>query len=146
MTDFLVDTNLLVRRVQPGSPQRSIARRALHTLVGRGDELYLTAQNLHEFWYVATRSAARNGLGLSPERAARKLAALKSAFRFLPETLDTYPRWENLVVALGIGDAPAYDARLVAVMQVYGIAHILTFNTADFARFSGITAVDPATL
>ena len=29
-------------------------------------------------------------------------------------------------------------------MQRHGVAHVLTFNTADFARYTGITAHDPA--
>jgi len=29
-------------------------------------------------------------------------------------------------------------------MLAHGLTHILTFNTADFARFDGITAVHPA--
>jgi predicted nucleic acid-binding protein len=36
-----------------------------------------------------------------------------------------------------------HDARLVATMMTYGIAQIVTFNVADFARFSEIEAVHP---
>jgi hypothetical protein len=36
--------------------------------------------------------------------------------------------------------------RLVAVKQTHGLTEILTFNTVDFARFSGIVAIDPATV
>ena len=32
---------------------------------------------------------------------------------------------------------------LAAVMNVYGIPHLLTFNTPDFKRFGGITVVSP---
>ena len=39
MTDYLLDTNILLRRVQPSSPQRPIVRQALRTLAGRGDGL-----------------------------------------------------------------------------------------------------------
>jgi hypothetical protein len=28
-------------------------------------------------------------------------------------------------------------------MRVHGVTHLLTFNTQDFARYSGITAVHP---
>ena len=35
---------------------------------------------------------------------------------------------------------------LVAAMRVHRVTHILTFNTADFARYApeGVVAVDPA--
>jgi predicted nucleic acid-binding protein len=146
MTEYLVDSNILLRRVQPSSPQRPIVRRALRTLAGRGDGLCITAQNLHEFWYVATRSVARNGLGLTPARTARKLQVLRHAFRFLPDTPGIYAEWEGLVTSLGISDARSYDARLVAVMRVYGLTHILTFNVADFAFVPGIIVLDPASV
>jgi hypothetical protein len=29
-------------------------------------------------------------------------------------------------------------------MTVHPVTHLLTFNTADFARFPGITTLDPA--
>src|SRR5437867_2002340 len=102
MTDYLVDTNILLRRVQPSSPQRPVVRQALRTLAGRGDRLCITAQNLHEFWYVATRSVARNGLGLTPAQTERKLHVLRGAFQFLPETPAIYAEWEELVTTLSI--------------------------------------------
>ncbi len=39
-----------------------------------------------------------------------------------------------------------HDARLVSVMLAEGIPYILTFNTKDFARYTEITAIHPATL
>jgi predicted nucleic acid-binding protein len=144
--DYLVDSNILLRRVQPNSPQRPVVRRALRVLAGRGDSLCITAQNLHEFWYVATRSVVRNGLGLTPVQAARKLQVLRHAFRFLPDTQVIYTEWEGLVTSLGISDARSFDARLVAVMRVYGLTHVLTFNGADFALIPGIIVVDPASV
>jgi predicted nucleic acid-binding protein len=143
MTEYLVDSNILLRRVQPNSPQRPVVRHALRTLAGRGDRLCITPQNLHEFRYVATRSVARNGLGLTPAQTERKLHGLKRAFHFLPETAAIYVEWEGLVTTLSIAAALSYDARLVAVMRVYGLTHVLTFNTTDFGHFPGITVVDP---
>jgi hypothetical protein len=32
----------------------------------------------------------------------------------------------------------------VAAMHLHSLSHILTFNTADFARYSKITAVHPS--
>ncbi|MGH3579894.1 MAG: type II toxin-antitoxin system VapC family toxin, partial [Mycobacterium sp.] len=65
------------------------------------------------------------------------------AFHFLPDTPAIYAEWERLVTTLSIVDALSFDARLVAMMHVYGLTHILTFNTADFRHFPGITVVDP---
>jgi hypothetical protein len=38
----------------------------------------------------------------------------------------------------------SHDARLVAFTVAYGLAHILTLNPGDFARFPGIIALTPA--
>jgi predicted nucleic acid-binding protein len=37
----------------------------------------------------------------------------------------------------------AHDARIVAAMRVYGLSHLVTFNTDDFKRYAGITVVHP---
>ena len=31
-------------------------------------------------------------------------------------------------------------------MKVHGITHLLTFNTADFKRYDGITVVNPSSV
>ena len=38
----------------------------------------------------------------------------------------------------------AHDTRLVALMEAHGLTHLLTFNAGDFARFPGVTCVEPA--
>ncbi len=39
-----------------------------------------------------------------------------------------------------------HDARLVAVMNVFGLTHLLTFNVTDFKRYPAIEATHPLTL
>jgi predicted nucleic acid-binding protein len=146
MADYLVDSNVLLRRIQPASPHYPAARRALRHLYENGNTLYVTSQNLLEFWSVATRSAARGGLALTTAQAARHLRRIRQVFRFLPDIPDVYLEWETLAVTVGVRDSHVYDARLVAVMRVYGLTHILTFNTADFQPFTGIIIVDPQTI
>jgi hypothetical protein len=46
MGSYLVDTNLLLRLADSGSKQHSVAVRALVRLLGQGDEVYITPQNL----------------------------------------------------------------------------------------------------
>jgi len=50
------------------------------------------------------------------------------------------------VVDFEVSGVKVHDARIVAAMLVHKISHILTFNTKDFSRYSGIciTAVDPS--
>jgi predicted nucleic acid-binding protein len=47
------------------------------------------------------------------------------------------------VAAHGVLGAKVHDAWLAAAMKAHGIAQVLTFNVADFARFERIESVDP---
>jgi predicted nucleic acid-binding protein len=42
-----------------------------------------------------------------------------------------------------VAGVKVHDARLIASMKVYGITHLLTFNTEDFTRYLDITVVAP---
>jgi predicted nucleic acid-binding protein len=64
-------------------------------------------------------------------------------FPLLPDSPDTLPNWLALVKAHDIKGKKVHDARLVAVMQAHGVAHLLTFNAGDFKSFTSITALDP---
>ena len=104
----------------------------------------MAPQNLIEFWAVATRLRDDNGLGMTPARAAIEIATLRQLFRLLPSTPEVLDAWERLVANLGISGKQTHDAHLVAVMRIYSVTSILTFNAAHFKRFPGITVLDPA--
>jgi predicted nucleic acid-binding protein len=142
--NVLLDTNILGRMVEVGHPQHRLAHDAADALGRRGDVLYLVPQGLYELWAVATRPLTANGLGFTPNQAAAELARLQTLFPLLSDTPAIFPEWQRLVVAHQVSGKVAHDARLVAAMTVHGLTHILTFNTQDFARYPGITALDPA--
>jgi predicted nucleic acid-binding protein len=103
----------------------------------------ISPQNVVEFWSAATRPVLVNGLSFSPDRADRVARRLEHLFRLVPDTPAIHTEWRRLVVALAISGRQVHDARLAAVMRAHGITHILTFDTADFLRYPGITAVHP---
>ncbi len=80
MTAYLVDSNVLLRRIQSSSSHYAAARRALRRLYENGDILCITSQNLLEFWSVATRSALRGRLVLAHPQAERHLRRLGGSF------------------------------------------------------------------
>lgn len=43
--------------------------------------------------------------------------------------------WKRIVADSKVQGVKAYDARLVALMRVYEVDTILTFNAADFQRY-----------
>ena len=144
MTSSLADTNILLRLAQKSSSQYSIVRVAVTTLRRSGCVIFIVPQNIVEFWSVATRPVAANGLGYSPIFVDRLIRRLQRVFPLIPDNSLIHEEWRKLVVGNGITGRQAHDARLVAAMIVLGISNILTFNLADFRRYPGITAVDPA--
>lgn len=109
----------------------------------RGDRLYIFSQNIVEFWSVATRPAAKNGLGLTLHQADGYVSRLEFILTLLNDTPNIYREWRGLVVAHHIAGSNVYDARLVAAMNVYGITSILTFNVDDFKHYPGIQVIHP---
>ena len=140
---FLVDTNILLRSVEPSHPMYAEAINAMSILLERGEELYIVPQNLVEFWNVYTRPIERNGLGHTATAAHTEVNLLKAIFPILLDTSAIYSEWERLVVTYSVVGVNVHDARLVAAMLVHQLTYILTFNTRDFARYSEIIAIAP---
>jgi predicted nucleic acid-binding protein len=139
----LLDTNILLRQAEPRHPQHRESVKATEELRRRSDELVVVPQVLYKFWSVATRPVAQNGLGMTPSEAHAELIAIQRLFRLLRDERAVYGLWEQLVLVVGVQGKQAHDARLVAAMKRHSINQILTFNTADFARYSGIAAISP---
>ncbi len=70
---YLVDTNLLLRSVDPDHPMNPDAVNAINTLRVRGEQLHIVPQNLIEFWNVYTRPIERNGLGRTVTEAQTEI-------------------------------------------------------------------------
>ncbi len=96
-----------------------------------------------EFWTAATRPIDVNGYGWSAQEAEAKVADLRRQFPMLPETPAVFGEWLRLVCTHGVLGKPAHDARLVAWMNMHGVANLLTINATDFKRYS-IIAASPA--
>ena len=146
----LVDTPILLRLANTSDVQHTLTQEAVLKLRQRGEILHTSPQNLVEFRNAATPPAADNGLGFSSSVVEQKMAVFEALFPLLPETPDIYPAWKALVQVAGVIGKQVHDARLVAVCQVYGISHILTFNLRHFNRLvtfvPGILVVDPISL
>jgi len=61
----VLDANVLLRFADSTAAQHPTASAALSALRAQGDSLRTIPQSLYEFWVVATRPIANNGLGLS---------------------------------------------------------------------------------
>lgn len=142
---YLVDTNILLRMSQPQHPHCAHAEMAVSILLSRNVELCVAAQNLFEFWTAATRPQGENGLGMSTSEIAQEITAMRRVFKLLPE-LPIFDEWQRLASKYAVSGKSTHDTRLVAVMSQQNIKSILTFNVRDFARYDGISVVDPRTV
>ena len=76
--------------------------------------------------------------------ADQQVRTMERLFRLLPDTPAIHTEWRKMVVEFGVSGIQVHDARIAACLRVHGISRLLTFNTKDFMRYSGFTAVDPA--
>jgi len=120
-----------------------LVRSTVIALRRRDGLLFVTPQNLIEFWAVATRPLDSNGLGMSVHWAAAQVAEMRRFFILLPDTADAFVQWERLVTQYQVSGKNVHDTRLVAAMLVHGLTHILTFNRKDFAPYAGIQVLHP---
>jgi predicted nucleic acid-binding protein len=138
-----VDTNVLLRSVQPSHPMHDAAVRAVAGLIRDGEVLVVTPQIVAEFWNVVTRPIDKNGLGLSHQAAHAEVVKLEEFCAILAESIDVYTEWKRLVRVHSVSGVQVHDARLVAAMTVHGVDRLLTFNTSDFARYPEIQTLTP---
>ena len=65
-------------------------------------------------------------------------------FEFLPDYPEVHNEWRRLLVLYQISGVQVHDTRLTASIFTRGVQNILTFNTKDFSRFTGLRAYSPA--
>jgi predicted nucleic acid-binding protein len=74
----LVDTNVLLRRLQPDHEHHALAIDSVAHLLSTGQHVYFTLQNISEFWNVMTRPVRANGLGFSPAFALGEVEKIET--------------------------------------------------------------------
>ena len=142
----LVDTNILLRSAQPNHPLCSQATHAVSKLIRQKDAVFFCSQNIAEFWNVATRPADKNGLGLSHDEVLQEISSIELMLTLLPDIPSIYAAWKEIVRDHKVQGVKVYDARLVAIMNVYAVESVLTFNDADFKRYGTIASIHPSSM
>ena len=139
----LVDTNILLRSVEPSHPQHAVAVAAVSQLLAESTPVYFTLQNIAEFWNVATRPIESNGLGLSIPSTLGEVEKIEGLLTLLPDTPAVYAEWKRIIVEHGVSGVKVHDARLIATMKTHGVRSLLTFDVDDFARYTDIEVTHP---
>jgi predicted nucleic acid-binding protein len=145
----LLDTGILLRLVDATDPLHEIVERAVDALIVRQEDLLIASQNIAEFWNVATRPAANNGLGLAPSDVLALYAeTIAPICGVAVETEATPAEFVSLLAQYNVVGKQVHDARLVAIMRAWQIGSILTLNERNFRRFEpeGIVVLTPSSL
>ena len=140
----LVDTNILLRSAQPSHPLCPQATQAVSKLLRQKHSVFFCSQNIAEFWNVATRPINNNGLGMSTDEVLKEVNSIERLLTLLPDVPGIYAEWKRLVARHNVQGVKVYDTRLVALMTLYSVDSILTFNLSDFKRYSTIATLDPS--
>lgn len=130
-----LDTNILVYANVAEAPHHADALAAIRQLRTAGHALWISRQVLRE--YAATLT--RRQLFSDPRPAATVVERIRYFEAHLWVADETALVTERLLALLGrvsVGGKQIHDANIVATMQVHGIRHLLTVNTADFVRFA----------
>jgi predicted nucleic acid-binding protein len=143
MTSYLLDTNIILRFADTHSSEYEIINNAIFQILLQGGQCFITPQVLIEFWVVATRPVAVNGLGWTPEETERAVQMLLNQFEWLEETPDIFRLWLSLATTHKISGKRTHDLRIQAVVLAHNISHILTLNPKDFVTVEGITIIHP---
>ncbi len=140
---YLLDTNILLRLIELEHPRHEEAAKALLALRAKDCLFFILLQNASEFWNVCTRPKSQNGLGLTVAETDNHLKRFERLFTIVPDTMEVFKNWRELVVKFSVSGVKVHDAKIVAAMKAHSIENLLTFNTDDFKRYTDIKAVQP---
>jgi len=142
VSQLFIDTNVLYYATNGLSPFHQIASSTLLAIRQQGVEMVISPQILREFLAVATRSYVTAGVPTLAD-TIQNFNTFQTTFRVVVDTEQILSNLINLVQNIRMGGKQIHDANIVATMQAYGITHLLTHNTADFARFAHLITVVP---
>ena len=100
-------------------------------------------QTLREYLVTMTRPQAFTAL--SKETVLTQVNQFIEYFELADDTPAVTEQLLALISNHPIGGKQVHDANIVATMQAYGIAHLLTHNIADFKRFENIIHIESIT-
>jgi predicted nucleic acid-binding protein len=143
MARFLLDTNVLVFLASPSSLWHTTVERAVEGLIRSGGKPVLSPQIVYEFWCVATRPTAANGLGWPVADASRAIDGFRREFDVLHDPPQVLDLWLDIVTAHDLKGKRIHDAHLLATMKANGVTRLLTCNAADFPPEAGISILTP---
>jgi predicted nucleic acid-binding protein len=139
---IFIDTNVLVYASIASAPLHQHALQAILGHERSGIALWVSRQVLREYVAVVTRPQTFSQ-PIAAAMVATQIRAFEQRFRVADDTGGVTTALLFLMQQVALGGKQVHDANIVATMHVLGVTHLLTHNTADFARFAHLIVVMP---
>ena len=132
---MFIDTNVLVNSRVPGAPHHDAARAGLERAFRDPEPLRVSRQVIREYLAVVTRPQTWP-VAITREEALEDVSRLIRTFQVLEDGSAVTELLIELCRDIPAGGRQIHDANIVATMLARGEGRLLTFNTADFRRYS----------
>jgi len=139
---IFLDTNVLVYANIKSAPLHGVALQAIIDHYNAGSELWISRQVIRE--YLATLTKPQQfSYPPSTTTLQSDIIYFQSRFSTAEENQSVTDKLLDLLRSIKFGGKQVHDANIVATMLVHNITHLLTHNTADFARFGTLITIVP---
>ena len=132
---MFIDTNLLVAYMNVDVPEHLNARVILDLALQEAEPLRISRQVMREYLAVVTRPQSWSA-PVAMTDALNDVDRLIRAFEILEDGTRVTEALIALCREVPVGGRQIHDANIVATMLAHGEWRLLTFNTADFRRYS----------
>lgn len=143
---YLVDSSVCLRTIEITDPLRATTLDHLAEAVRKGDTLIVVAQIVAECWSVLTRPKQNNGFGFQPSEARAEIDKLLNFLQGEPDHQSLFSRLGPYAEKYQVSGRQIHDAKLALTCELLGLDGIVTYNKADFARYTTIRALEPSEL
>ena len=141
---LFVDTNVLIHASIGASSRHQVAVQQLEEHYQAGTEIWISRQILREFVAAVTRPQPISP-ALPINIVVSEARFYEARFHIANEDAEITDRLFKLLLRIPAGGKHIHDANIVATMQANDITYLLTENTSDFTRYSGLITVVPLT-
>ena len=137
-----LDTNILIYASIVQAPLHPVALNAIQEREQVGNELWISRQVLREYLVALSRPQTFTP-SIPISTLTAQVQAFENRFRVAEDNAKVIAQLLTLINQVTIAGKQIHDANIVATMQIYGISHLLTHNTAHFNRFASLITVLP---
>jgi hypothetical protein len=96
---YLLDSNILLRYVEPAHPMYPDAVNAVAALLAAGEQVCILPQSVSGFWNVCARPADKNGLGWTPAQTDAEVSLIVGVVSFLASiSLFVWIKYESVAL------------------------------------------------